>query len=146
MFTYCKRIPGECLSYRFFCSCIANDAAGNSSNSTSTIFFFLLLHDDTSGVMGIHYDDITLKFSYMGTNGIIPIANSTLSGFYQEGDIHNTTVQRYGFAKTRVISWEEASKNVSEIVLLLNLATRIRFDYTGWKSKNHALLLQGDVM
>ncbi|KAK1353598.1 hypothetical protein POM88_051963 [Heracleum sosnowskyi] len=49
------------------------------------------------------------------------------------------------FVVTQGLSWDEVSKNVSEIVLRVNLVTAVRFKHSWRKSKKHALLVQKDV-
>ncbi|KAL8135965.1 hypothetical protein AgCh_010545 [Apium graveolens] len=111
-----------------------------------TIFFALSLYDDTND-MDVYYDDLTLKFYYLGSNNTsyIPIAEYTWPGFYQKGDHRGSVVQYYDHVKTRGIYLEEVAKEASKIILRVNLETAVRFQYSWFKGEKHKLLVGSDV-
>ncbi|KAL8119261.1 hypothetical protein AgCh_016688 [Apium graveolens] len=121
------------------------DSAGYTLINSTSIFFRLLLRDDAYQ-MGVYYNDLILKFSHLeNKTSAVPIATYTLPGFYQKGNDHGSTIDRSDYVEAAGFSWEEASRNVSEVVLRVDLATAVRFKYAWWKSKRHTILAQSDV-
>ncbi|WOG90233.1 hypothetical protein DCAR_0209476 [Daucus carota subsp. sativus] len=123
-----------------FLPAILNDSASDHSLiDSASVFFTLSLHDDTYD-MGVVYDNITIRFYFVGTS-IIPIANYTWPGFYQEGEEHGSITQLSYYVNTQGISFAKVSKNVSEIVLRVDFATAFRFKYSSRVSKRHAFCM-----
>ncbi|WOH06413.1 hypothetical protein DCAR_0625840 [Daucus carota subsp. sativus] len=130
-----------------FVPAIMSNVGGYNSLINSTSIFFIFLLRDTTYQMGVYYDNITLTFSYVNPNTsvVVPVANYTTPGFYQKGNDHGSRIDRSDYVETHGVSWKEASENVSQVVLRVDLATAVRFKYASWKSKRHHLLLHGDV-
>ncbi|KAL1830069.1 hypothetical protein ACET3Z_008481 [Daucus carota] len=131
------------LQELFLPAILNNSASDYSLVDSTSVFFVLSLHDDTYE-MGALYDDITINFYYVGKS-ITPIANYTWPGFYQEGDEHGSTTQLSDYVNTQGVSFAQVSRNLSEIVLRVDLATSVRFKYSWWESQTHAISVQGDV-
>ncbi|KAG8369859.1 hypothetical protein BUALT_Bualt14G0057400 [Buddleja alternifolia] len=117
-------------------------------NSTLITFIFFDLQLELNNVVpdgGVRYETVDLLFYYgPDQTSLIPIANYTVPGFYQDDD----TAHRRDVVETRGLPWLDAFQAVSggsTVVIRVEMAAKMKLERSYWYDEEKEVMLGGNV-
>nr|XP_017251191.1 PREDICTED: protein NDR1-like [Daucus carota subsp. sativus] len=125
---------------------IADVQSSNVSALNQTLIYFKLHIEDTENDLSVHYENLSLGFSYYrGSDNIVQLGNYTILRFHQ--DAHDKTHPQASVVLKQGLSWQEISRNATSVTVAfrVDLAGVVRFSEFNVESKKLKMMAGAKV-